>query len=77
MGFFLVGEVTESRFLQVIFSEPIVITACEFLEQSASSVAQAVSLVGYVTFVFFFFFKLVWNDRRVGILACLVLLRVG
>jgi len=56
MGFFLVGEVTESRFLQVIFSEPIVITACEFLEQSASSVAQAVSLVGYVTFVFFFFF---------------------
>ncbi|KAK7355018.1 hypothetical protein VNO80_14263 [Phaseolus coccineus] len=31
---------------EVIFSEPIVITACEFLEQSASSVAQAVSLVG-------------------------------
>ncbi|KAK7392701.1 hypothetical protein VNO78_21145 [Psophocarpus tetragonolobus] len=31
---------------EVIFSEPIVITACEFLEQSASSVAQAVTLVG-------------------------------
>lgn len=28
--------------------EPIVVTACEFLEQSASSVAQAVTLVGYV-----------------------------
>ncbi|KAJ7957710.1 Embryo defective protein [Quillaja saponaria] len=31
---------------EVLFSEPIVITACEFLEQSASSVAQAVTLVG-------------------------------
>ncbi|CAL0299449.1 unnamed protein product [Lupinus luteus] len=31
---------------EVVFSEPIVITACEFLEQSASSVAQAVTLVG-------------------------------
>ncbi|XP_017414401.1 protein virilizer homolog isoform X2 [Vigna angularis] len=31
---------------EVIFSEPIVITACEFLEQSASSVAQAVALIG-------------------------------
>ncbi|KAL1369387.1 protein virilizer homolog isoform X1 [Arachis hypogaea] len=31
---------------EVIFSEPIVITACEFLEQSASSVAQSVALVG-------------------------------
>ncbi|RZC25775.1 protein virilizer homolog [Glycine soja] len=31
---------------EVMFSEPIVITACEFLEQSASSVAQAVTLVG-------------------------------
>ncbi|KAK7278744.1 hypothetical protein RJT34_23780 [Clitoria ternatea] len=31
---------------EVIFSEPIVITACEFLEQSASSVAQSVTLVG-------------------------------
>lgn len=30
----------------MIFSEPIVITACEFLEQSASSVAQTVTLVG-------------------------------
>lgn len=31
---------------EVIFSEPVVITACEFLEQSASSVAQSVTLVG-------------------------------
>ncbi|KAI4348874.1 hypothetical protein L6164_009542 [Bauhinia variegata] len=31
---------------EVIFSEPVVITACEFLEQSASSAAQAVTLVG-------------------------------
>ncbi|XP_027363282.1 protein virilizer homolog isoform X3 [Abrus precatorius] len=31
---------------EVVFSEPIVITACEFLEQSASSVAQSVTLVG-------------------------------
>ncbi|QCE05165.1 Virilizer [Vigna unguiculata] len=31
---------------EVIFAEPIVITACEFLEQSASSVAQAVALIG-------------------------------
>ncbi|KAL5742054.1 hypothetical protein ACOSP7_028786 [Xanthoceras sorbifolium] len=31
---------------EVIFSEPIVITACEFLEQNASSASQAVSLVG-------------------------------
>lgn len=41
--------------LQVIFSEPIVITACEFLEQSASSVAQTVTLVGYVLFLLFGF----------------------
>ncbi|MED6107578.1 hypothetical protein PIB30_015327 [Stylosanthes scabra] len=32
--------------VKVIFSEPIVITACEFLEQNASSVAQSVALVG-------------------------------
>ncbi|KAI9122390.1 hypothetical protein K1719_007079 [Acacia pycnantha] len=31
---------------EVIFSEPVVITACEFLEQSASSVTQSVTLVG-------------------------------
>ncbi|KAF7804221.1 protein virilizer-like protein [Senna tora] len=31
---------------EVIFSEPVVIIACEFLEQSASSVAQSVTLVG-------------------------------
>ncbi|XP_028185575.1 protein virilizer homolog [Glycine soja] len=31
---------------EVMFSEPIVITACEFLEQTASSAAQAVTLVG-------------------------------
>ncbi|XP_004497651.1 protein virilizer homolog isoform X2 [Cicer arietinum] len=31
---------------EVVFNEPIVITACEFLEQSATSVAQAVPLVG-------------------------------
>lgn len=31
---------------EVLFAEPIVITACEFLEQNASSTSQAVSLVG-------------------------------
>ncbi|CAH2054969.1 unnamed protein product [Thlaspi arvense] len=31
---------------EVIFAEPVVITACEFLEQNASSSSQAVSLVG-------------------------------
>lgn len=31
---------------EVLFSEPIVITACEFLEQNASSAAQAVALLG-------------------------------
>ncbi|KAK7268102.1 hypothetical protein RIF29_20789 [Crotalaria pallida] len=31
---------------EVLFAEPVVVTACEFLEQSASSVAQAVTLVG-------------------------------
>ncbi|KAK2655362.1 hypothetical protein Ddye_008414 [Dipteronia dyeriana] len=31
---------------EVLFSEPIVITACEFLEQNASSDSQAVCLVG-------------------------------
>ncbi|CAL0317010.1 unnamed protein product [Lupinus luteus] len=31
---------------EVVFLEPIVITACEFLEQSAASVSQAVTLVG-------------------------------
>ncbi|OMO49780.1 Protein virilizer, partial [Corchorus capsularis] len=31
---------------EVLFAEPVVITACEFLEQNASSVSQAVSLVG-------------------------------
>jgi len=51
VGFLWLGVVTESPFLQVIFAEPIVITACEFLEQSASSVAQAVALIGYVIFV--------------------------
>jgi hypothetical protein len=30
----------------VIFAEPVIITACEFLEQNASSSSQAVSLVG-------------------------------
>lgn len=30
-----------------MFSEPVVITACEFLEQNAASASQAVSLVGY------------------------------
>ncbi|KAJ0027673.1 hypothetical protein Pint_36157 [Pistacia integerrima] len=33
---------------EVLFAEPIVITACEFLEQNASSASQAVTLVGYV-----------------------------
>lgn len=33
--------------LQVIFSEPVVITACEFLEQNASSICPAVKLMGY------------------------------
>ncbi|XP_031283735.1 protein virilizer homolog [Pistacia vera] len=31
---------------EVLFAEPIVITACEFLEQNASSASQAVTLVG-------------------------------
>ncbi|XP_041028654.1 protein virilizer homolog isoform X1 [Juglans microcarpa x Juglans regia] len=31
---------------EVLFSEPVVITACEFLEQNASSAAQAVTLLG-------------------------------
>ncbi|CAK8571309.1 unnamed protein product [Lathyrus sativus] len=31
---------------EVIFSEPVIVNACEVLEQSASSVAQAVPLVG-------------------------------
>ncbi|KAG8501130.1 hypothetical protein CXB51_003259 [Gossypium anomalum] len=31
---------------EVLFAEPVVITACEFLEQNASSASQAVSLVG-------------------------------
>ncbi|XP_075637615.1 protein virilizer homolog isoform X2 [Castanea sativa] len=31
---------------EVLFSEPIVITACEFLEQNASSASQAVTLLG-------------------------------
>jgi hypothetical protein len=35
----------------VIFAEPVIITACEFLEQNASSSSQAVSLVGYVLFL--------------------------
>lgn len=35
-------------FFQVLFAEPIVITACEFLEQNASSSSQVVPLVGYV-----------------------------
>ncbi|CAN1277688.1 Protein virilizer homolog [Linum perenne] len=32
--------------LQVLFGEPVVITACEFLEQNAPSASQVVSLVG-------------------------------
>ena len=32
----------------MIFAEPVIITACEFLEQNASSSSQAVSLLGYV-----------------------------
>lgn len=31
---------------EVLFAEPIVITACEFLEQNASSASQAVSVLG-------------------------------
>ncbi|VVA93767.1 unnamed protein product [Arabis nemorensis] len=31
---------------EVIFAEPVIITACEFLEQNASSSSQAVSLAG-------------------------------
>ncbi|KAF8084458.1 hypothetical protein N665_0716s0007 [Sinapis alba] len=31
---------------EVIFAEPVIITACEFLEQNASSSSQAVSLLG-------------------------------
>ncbi|XWS59372.1 hypothetical protein CRYUN_Cryun08bG0115900 [Craigia yunnanensis] len=31
---------------EVLFAEPVVITACEFLEQNASSASQTVSLVG-------------------------------
>ncbi|CAI0405945.1 unnamed protein product [Linum tenue] len=31
---------------EVLFGEPVVITACEFLEQNASSTSRAVSLVG-------------------------------
>ncbi|XP_015900411.3 protein virilizer homolog isoform X2 [Ziziphus jujuba] len=31
---------------EVLFAEPIVITACEFLEQNASSASQSVTLVG-------------------------------
>lgn len=42
-----------SCFSQVLFAEPVVITACEFLEQNASSASQAVSLVGYVKLVSF------------------------
>ncbi|GAV91598.1 hypothetical protein CFOL_v3_34991 [Cephalotus follicularis] len=37
---------------EVLFGEPIVITACEFLEQSTSSASQAVSLLGYVELMF-------------------------
>ncbi|KAI3473382.1 hypothetical protein Pfo_030672 [Paulownia fortunei] len=33
-------------FLKVLFSEPVVITACEFLEQNASSICPAVKLMG-------------------------------
>ena len=33
---------------QVLFAEPVVITACEFIEQNASSTSQAVALAGYV-----------------------------
>ncbi|CAN1277698.1 Protein virilizer homolog [Linum perenne] len=33
---------------EVLFGEPVVITACEFLEQNAPSASQVVSLVGYV-----------------------------
>lgn len=32
----------------MIFAEPVIIIACEFLEQNASSSSQAVSLLGYV-----------------------------
>lgn len=32
---------------QVLFAEPIVVTACEFLEQNASLSTPTVSLVGY------------------------------
>ncbi|KAL6521191.1 hypothetical protein OROGR_017760 [Orobanche gracilis] len=30
----------------VLFAEPVVITACEFLEQNASSICHAVKLIG-------------------------------
>ncbi|KAE9465648.1 hypothetical protein C3L33_02442, partial [Rhododendron williamsianum] len=33
-------------FFQVIFAEPIVITACEFLEQNATSASSVVTLIG-------------------------------
>lgn len=56
VSFFFLFGVTKIWFLQVVFSEPIVITACEFLEQSASSVAQAVTLVGYAFVCLFSFF---------------------
>lgn len=39
-------------FLQVIFAEPIVINACEFLEQNASSASPVITLVGYVILAF-------------------------
>jgi hypothetical protein len=33
-------------FMQVLFSEPVVITACEFLEQNAAPSTSNISLVG-------------------------------
>lgn len=43
-----------SQWTQVIFAEPVVITACEFLEQNAASASHSVSLVGYVFLVALF-----------------------
>lgn len=45
---------------QVLFSEPVVITACEFIEQNASSICPAVKLMGYGGFAYVHSFT--WNE---------------
>ena len=60
-----------NMFLQAVFSEPVVFTACEFLQQSASSVAQAVKLAGYAQWKFIMksafvsFVQIHWNLKAI------------